>query len=101
MRRGIGGALVGIGAVSVFNSAEAFMLSPYWLGGSFLTFGVLMLVLGFRMFRRAQADEASANTARYEAQRQRYELMQERERERYEARQRKRRENPDGPQGNL
>lgn len=98
VRRGIGGALVGIGSVSVFNSAEAFALSPYWLGGSILIFGVLMLVLGIRMFRRAQVDDAAPNAAAYEAQRQRYQLLQERERQRYGARKRKRGGGSHGPQ---
>lgn len=96
VRRGIAGALVGIGSVSIFNSAEAFGLSPYWLGGSILIFGVLMLVLGIKMFRRAQVDDAAANATRHEAQRQRYELLRERERQRYEARKRRREEGPYG-----
>lgn len=100
VRRGIAGALVGIGSVSIFNSTEAFTLSPYWLGGSVLIFGVLMLVLGIRMFWRAQIDESSSNSARYQAQRERYELLQERERERDESRRRKRGEYPDSPPDN-
>ncbi|GEO97009.1 hypothetical protein KTU01_31320 [Kocuria turfanensis] len=101
VRRGVAGALVGIGSVSIFNSAEAFTLSPYWLGGSVLIFGVLMLVLGIRMFRRAQIDEAISNSARYQAQRERYELLQERERERDEARRRKSGEDPGAPPDNA
>jgi hypothetical protein len=86
VRRGIGGALVGIGSVSIFNSAEAFTLSPYWLDGSILAFRVPMLVLGIRMFRHSHVDEGISNSTRSQAQRERYKLMQERERERDEAR---------------
>lgn len=59
-RRGLGGALVGIGSVSILDSAEAFALCPCGLGGSTLIFGVLMLVLEGR---NATASPASAGPA--------------------------------------
>ncbi|GGG69675.1 hypothetical protein GCM10011374_37670 [Kocuria dechangensis] len=65
--RAVGGALFGAGAGSIYGTLRAFTAGPYWLGGAFLIITVTLLVLGWRMFRRSQAEEALESAARYDA----------------------------------
>ncbi|MEX5272200.1 hypothetical protein [Kocuria sabuli] len=94
VRQGIGGALVGAGAVAIFNAAEAFVSAPYWWGGMILVFGVVLLALGWRMYRGGKPDLPQRNLASEEAQRRRWEQMEERDRQRLEAKKRRRGEDP-------
>lgn len=90
VRRGIGGALVGASGVAIFNAAEAFVRAPYWLGGIILVFGVVLLSLGWRMLRGGEPGLPQRNLAPEEAQRRRWEQMEERDRKRREAKKRRR-----------
>lgn len=94
VRQGIGGALVGAGAVAIFNAAEAFVSAPYWWGGMILVFGVVLLALGWQMYRGGKPDLPQRNLASEEAQRRRWEQMEERNRQRLEAKKRRRGEDP-------
>ena len=76
------------------NAAEAFVRAPYWLGGIILVFGVVLLVLGWRMVRGGEPGLPRRNLAPEEAQRRRWEQMEDRSRKRREAKKRRRGEDP-------
>ncbi|MUN63819.1 hypothetical protein GMA12_11830 [Kocuria sediminis] len=98
VRRGIGGALVGAGGVAIFNAAEAFAWAPFWWGGIFLVGGVVLFWLGWRMIRSGAPGLPQRNLAPEDAQRRRWEQMEERDRARREAKRRRRGEDPGDPQ---
>lgn len=78
-RRTIGAMLFGMGGSLLYGAFRAFTGSPYWLGGVFLIVAVALMVPGWRMLKRSQADEALESAARYDADLARYEAQRIRE----------------------